>query len=82
MTGWPVEGWLGAACLLLAGAGWGRQVSRRGVTALALGLTLLLSGLGLVLCAFAFVRGHPLPLGLGAAGSLALATLAVFGRRD
>ena len=77
-----MEGWLGAGLLLLGGAGWGRQLSRRGLTMPALLLTLAVMTLGLALSAAAFVRGQPLPLVLGAVGALLAATLTMLGGRD
>ncbi|WP_029475469.1 hypothetical protein [Deinococcus frigens] len=76
------RGWLGLLCLLLAGAGWGFQVSRRGVTCAGLAVTLIASVIGLTLTTDAFLRGHDLPLVLGLTGSLGAATLMVFSRRD
>ena len=76
-----LSGWLGVACLLLAGAGWGAQVSREGVTGPALAGVIVLSILGLTLTARAFLAGFDLPLVLGAVGALATATLMIFNRR-
>lgn len=77
-----LSGWLGAACLILAGVGWGAQVSREGVTGPALAGVIVLTILGLTLTARAFLAGSDLPLVLGAIGALAGATLMVFTRRD
>lgn len=77
-----LPGWLGLLCLLLAGAGWGFQVSRHGVTWAALAVTLLGSVTGLVLTTGAFLRGHDLPLVLGLTGALGAATLMVLSKRD
>lgn len=71
-------GWLGAALLLLSGAGWGAQVSMRGLTMPALLLTLGTSALGLALAADAFMHGVKWPLTLGVVGALGSATLMVF----
>lgn len=76
------RGWLGLLCLLLAGAGWGFQVSRRGVTWAALAVTVTASVTGLALAADAFLRGHDLPLVLGLTGALGAATLLVLSKRD
>lgn len=77
-----LRGWLGLLCLLLAGTGWGFQVSRHGVTWAALAVTLVASVTGLALTTDAFLRGHDLPLVLGLTGALGAATLAVFSKRD
>ncbi|GHF39224.1 hypothetical protein HNQ07_001771 [Deinococcus metalli] len=77
-----VLGYVGAACLLAGGVGWGAQVSRRGVTAPMLALTTLLTGVGLTLSARAFLAGADLPLTLGVVGALAGAALMVFTPRD
>lgn len=77
-----MEGWLGAACLLLAGAGWGKQVAGQGVTLPTLLLTLVLSGAGLVLTAYAFMQGAQMPLVLGAVGAVAGAALMIFTHHD
>ncbi len=74
-------GWIGAACLIAGGAGWGAQVSREGVTWPSLALVLSLSAVGLTLAARAFLAGLDLPLTLGAVGALAGAALMVFTRR-
>ena len=76
------QGWLGLLCLLLVGAGWGFQVSRRGVTWAGLALTLVAGVFGLVLTTRAFLRGYDLPLVLGLIGCLSLATLLVFSKRE
>ncbi|GGO29247.1 hypothetical protein [Deinococcus humi] len=47
-----------------------------------LALTLVASVCGLVLTTSAFLRGHDLPLVLGLIGSLGLATLLVFSKRE
>ncbi|PNY81127.1 hypothetical protein [Deinococcus koreensis] len=73
-------GWVGAGLLLLAGAGWGAQLARGGVTWPALGLGL--STLGLGLTANAFLHGHDLPLIQGAVGALGASALLIFTRRD
>ncbi|GGM09575.1 hypothetical protein [Deinococcus aerophilus] len=78
---WLAADWAGLLCLLLAGAGWGAQVSRGGVTWPALALTVLLGAGGLALSADASLRGHDLPLVLGLTGALGLAAAVVFGRR-
>lgn len=75
-------GWLGAGLLLLAGAGWGAQLVRGGLTWPALALNLLLSAAGLTLTGNAFLHGHDLPLILGAVGALGASALMVFTRRD
>ena len=77
-----MDGWLAVACLWLAGAGWGAQVSGRGVTAPALALTTLLSAAGLALGARAFLGGHDLPLVLGSVGALGAAALLMFTHRE
>lgn len=66
----------------LAGAGWGTQVSGRGVTAAGLALTTLLGAAGLALAARAFLTGHDLPLVLGSVGALGTAALMVFTHRE
>jgi hypothetical protein len=76
------RGWLGLLCLLLAGAGWGFQVSRRGVTWAGLAMTLLAGVTGLGLTTDAFLRGHDLPLVLGVTGAVGAATLLVCSKRD
>ncbi len=78
---WLAADWAGLLCLLLAGAGWGAQVSRRGVTWPALAVTVLLGTAGLSLTAGAFLRGHDLPLVLGLTGALGLAAAVIFGQR-
>lgn len=75
-------GWLGAALLIGAGIGWGRQLARRGVTGPALGLMLLSTVLGLALVAGAFLAGHDLPLTLGVTGALAGAVWGLFRSGD
>lgn len=77
-----MEGWLGAALLLLSGAGWGKQVAGHGVTMPMLLLTLVMSVAGLVLTAHAFTQGERMPLALGATGAVAASALMVFTRRD
>ena len=77
-----MDGWLAVACLWLAGAGWGAQVSGRGVTAAGLALTTLLGGAGLALAIRAFLAGHDLPLVLGSVGALGAAALLVFTHRE
>lgn len=75
-------GWIGAACLVAGGAGWGAQVTREGVTWPALALVVGLTGVGLTLTARALLAGSDLPLILGAAGALAGSALMVFACRD
>ena len=71
-------GWIGAACLLAGGVGWGAQVARQGVTGRMLLLTVALGVVGLTLTARAFLAGSDLPLVLGAVGALAGSALMVF----
>lgn len=86
MTGGPFLGWLGAALLILAGYGWGAQVSARQVPAVpvrvALLVTLGASVVGLSLVIRAFLGDQDAPLTVGAVGALAAAALAVFTARE
>lgn len=75
-------GWSGAALLVLSGAGWGAQLSRRGLTLPMLLGSLALSALGLGLSIDAFLRGLDLPLILGAVGALGASVLLMFTRRE
>ncbi|WP_261664683.1 hypothetical protein [Deinococcus sp. Marseille-Q6407] len=71
-------GWLGAGLLLLAGFGWGRQVSGPGVTGSWLAAMLILSLAGLFLVAQSALAGHDLPVSVGLVGAVAASLISVF----
>ncbi|ADY27023.1 MATE efflux family protein [Deinococcus proteolyticus MRP] len=71
-------GWLGAGLLVLAGYGWGRQVSSHGVTGAWLAAMLALTLAGLYLVGSAALAGHDLPVTVGLVGAVAASLLSVY----
>ncbi|GHG04153.1 hypothetical protein GCM10017783_15980 [Deinococcus piscis] len=71
-------GWLGAGLLVLAGYGWGRQVSRHGVTGIWLAAMLALTLAGLYLVGAAALAGRDLPAVVGLVGAVAASLLSVY----
>lgn len=71
-------GWLGAGLLVLAGYGWGRQVSAHGVTGTWLAVMLTLTLAGLYLVGTAALAGHDLPAVVGLVGAVGASLASVY----
>ena len=71
-------GWCGAALLMAAGYGWGRQVSREGMTGPWLAAMLVASLAGLYLVGRAALAGSDLPAALGLTSAVVTSLLSVY----